>query len=307
MFCHNCGHELENGAKFCNNCGTPQQTQNTSQPQSAIYEPASTPVAQPQQETPSAVPYAQPPQSDAYQPQQTAPQYAGSVPYNANLNPQPPVKPKKTSTGCIVGIIIGIVVFVIAIVTITGILGFVVAKDVMNDTVSDFSSYSDFSDYTTDYEFDDDVVTGLTYEEIFETNYIVEVPAVFLTEETCSLAYAEPDGYVEKSEYGFENDVIIEMVDTYYFPIDGYTKEEADAYATLTKGEFKAEESLSFCTVTYSQTADYFIATVKYKDVDDKKNLKAMYEAGLLDDGDIDYLSMEETEINYLADGFVKK
>lgn len=270
MNCQNCGYEIESGAKFCNNCGVPQQV-------APVYENTVEP---------------------------TAPQYNSSVPYNPYGNLQPPVQAKKSNKGCIVAIIIAIALIVIAVigVVVLGVIGYNVAKDVVSDIDVDSADNevvaSDLEDY---------VVTGLTYEEIFSSNNIVETPTLFMTEESCSFAYAETDGYVEKSEYGFENDVIMEMVDTYYFPLDGYNDEEKDAYMTLTKADFTVEENLSFCTVTYNTTNSYLIVTVKYTHVDNKDNLKEMQNAGLLEEGDFDYLSMEETEKNYISIGFVKK
>ena len=307
MFCNNCGSKLEDGARFCNNCGTALEVPKATEPQPVAQNPVYSPYTQNQQETSATVAYAQSDQTNTYQPQQSAPQYGTSAMYNQNPNLQPPVKAKKSSTGCIVVIIVAIILFVITVIAVTGIVGYNVSKKVMEEVGSDFSDYDDTYDYTTDDDFDSYVVTNLTYEEIFETNNIIDIPSLFLTKETCAFAYAETDGYVEKSEYGYEDDVIMEMVDTYYFPIDGYDKAEADAYLTLTKSEFSAEESLSFCTVTYNTITDYIVVTVRYNDVDNKKNLEKMYEAGLLDDGDIDYLSMEETEENYLDQGFVKK
>ena len=293
MFCNNCGNKLEDGAKFCNNCGAPQEVA----PQAAAPQYNAQPQA-----VPDTQPNAQP------DPQPTAPQYQNTVPYNPNANLQPPVQAKKTSTGCIVAIIVAIVLGLALIVGIgTMAIIFYGASQQAPTSISNDISFADDSEVSDSSDLDADVVTGLTYEEVFSSNYIVEAPALFRTAETCSFAYAETDGYVEKSEYGYEDDVIMEMVDTYYFPLGDYTQEEADAYATLMKSDFSAEESLDFCTVTYSTTNNYFIATVKYTDVDDKENLKEMQNVGLLDEGDFDYLSMEETEKNYLEIGFVKK
>lgn len=299
MFCKNCGIKLEDGTKFCSNCGAPQDVVNT--PQEEVIAPNPDVVAT-QPQTPEAEPVATVPQGspvESYVPQGDMPQN-GTVPYN----PATPVVPKKKNNGCLIAAIIAIAVFVLIVIGVIAVVvfSFNTVKDVINDADIAINEDSNVSEYV------DDAVSDLTYEEIFSTYNVIDTPAFFNTKESCAFAYADTDGYIEKSEYGYEDDVIIEMVDTYYYPIGEYEKEQADSYIDFVKAEFKADEELSCCTVTYNTTESYFIVTEKFTNVDKADTLTELQDAGFVTaDYDIDYLSMSQTEQDYLDMGFVKK
>lgn len=301
MFCKNCGIRLEDGTKFCSNCGAPQETVNTPQEEIVTSQPQQTynpePVATMPQDANTSVPQGSP--VEYYAPQGGVPQN-GTVPYN----PATPVVPKKKNNGCLIAAIIAIAVFVLIVVGIVALVAFGIntAREVASNPEFADSDSLDISEYL------DDAVTDLTYEEIFSTYNIIDSPAFFNTKESCAFAYVDDDGYIEKSEYGYEGDVIIEMVDTYYYPIGEYEKEQADSYIDFVKAEFKADEELSCCTVTYNTTSSYFIVTEKFTNVDDLDTLAELQDAGFVtSDSDVDYLSMSQTEQDYLDMGFVKK
>ncbi len=282
MFCQNCGKEIENSTKFCPECGAPQEafSQQSVQPTEENFE---RPDTQNYQNT----------QSDNSVPQ-------GAVPYYSAPVTQPITK-KKGNKGCLIAAIIAIAVFILVVVGV--VLVAVFSYDVINDIVSDTNTDDAYVS-----EYADNALTDLTYEEIFSTYNVIDTPAFFTTKESCAFAYVDTDGYIEKSEYGYEGDVIFEMVDTYYYPISEYTKEEKDAYLTLTKEEFSADDALECCTVSYNMTNDYCIVTLKYTDVDKPQTIKELQEIGLIEsDFGIEYLSMEENEKVYLEMGFVKK
>ncbi len=286
MFCKNCGKELENTAKFCNNCGAPQEVIADAQ---SVSDNVETQQPVPESYVPQGIP-----QGNT---QET------SIPFNSGA-PQPPVQTKKSSKGCIIAIIIAVALFVLGVIGVVAIaiFGYNITKDVISNPEFTTSEELDISDYV------DEAVTDLTYEEIFSSHNIIDSPAFFMTKESCAFAYADTDGYVEKSEYGYEDDVIIEMVDTYYYPIGEYDEEQAKSYMDFVKAEFKADEELSCCTVTYNTTSSYFIVTEKYTNVDKAETLEELEQAGLItSDYEVDYLSMEQTEQDYLDRGFVKK
>ena len=291
MFCKNCGSEIDNNAKFCNNCGAPQEVAPVAAP---VYEKPVQPAPQPTVPTyeapaqPTAAPVA---------PQQTPPQYNSSVPYNPNGNLHPPVQTKKSSKGCIVAILIVVALFALIIVgsIIFAVVGF------SDSTTSDDSSYSSDISAITD-------TPNAEYTAIFTDNNIIEAPAVFIGLDSRAFAIIDDDGMIEKMEFGYDGDKIKELVNTIYYPIGDYTDDVITVLDETFRETFAPAEELDCCTVTYEQTADYYIITVHSIDLNNISNLTKLSDAGVITyDGFAAYLSIDVTADNLTSQGYVER
>lgn len=290
MFCKNCGSEIDNNAKFCNNCGAPQEVAPVAAP---VYEDPVQPTPQPT--VPTYETSAQPTVAPA--PQQTPPQYNSSVPYNPNGNLQPPVQAKKSSKGCIVAILVVVALFALIIVgsIIFAVVGF------SDSSTSDDSSYSSDISVITD-------TPNAEYTAIFTDHNIVEAPAVFIGLDSRAFAIVDEDGMIEKMEFGYDGDKIKELVDTIYYPISGLTEDVISALDDTFRETFAPAEELDCCTVTYEQTADYYIITVHSIDLNNIVNLTELSDVGVVTyDGFATYLSIDVTADNLISQGYVER
>ena len=305
MFCNNCGKELENGAKFCNNCGAPQQISNTVEPQPAAQESTTTPVSQPVAETQSAVPYVEPTQS-----QQTVPQYGNATQYNPNANLVPPVKAKKSSTGCIVGIIVAVIIGVIIIagfVTLA-LIGYNVSKGDTDETAIGitFETKAEDDGFNVDINVND--TPNPEYTEIFSSNNIIDSPTLFVGLDVRTFASLDDEGLIEKMEFAYDGDVIKELVDTIYYPISEYSKDVVETIDESMKETFADADALDCCTIEYKITDDYYITIIHSTELNNVANLASLSaEEVLTYDGFAAFLSMEQTADNLISQGYVEK
>lgn len=288
MFCKNCGKELENSAKFCDNCGAPQ----------------------------TEMPVSQPDVAKDYAPQNTVPQGVtqnnpvnASVPYNANA-PQQPIKPKKSSTGCIVAIIIACVIFALAVIGVIGIIVFSVntSKDVASNPEFTLSDDLDVSDYVDENVEVQDDVANADYLEIFSSHNIVDSPSLFIGLESRAFASVLEDGTIDKMEFAYDNDTVEELIETIYYPIADVDESLVDDLDKSMKESFADADALDFCTVTYETTSDYYIIKIHSTEMDNATNLKALSDASVLVyDGFLTSLSMDQTADNLISDGYIER
>ena len=307
MFCNNCGKELENGAKFCNNCGAQQQISNTVEPQPAFQESTATPVSQPVESAQSTVPYAQPANN-----QQNSPQYSNSVPYNPNANLVPPVKAKKSSTGCIIGIIIAAVVGVIIIagIIIVALISYNTVKGDTDETAIGitFETEAMEEDFDVDIDININDSPNPEYTEIFSSNNIVDSPTAFIGLDVRTFASVDDEGIIEKMEFAHDGDVIKELVDTIYYPVSDYSDTVVDSIDKAMKEAFSNADKLDCCTVEYKITDDYYITTIHSTELNNVANLASLSaEEVLTYDGFAAFLSMEQTANNLISQGYVEK
>ncbi len=192
MFCQNCGQNLSDDAKFCENCGAltaPQSAapaaQSPSPPyqqpvQPAYQQPAATPPpyqqpSQPVYQQPYA--YQKPPVQQAYgqggYQQPVQPAYQQPYGYGAA-----PVK-KKSKAGLIVGIILGVVVLVVGVIVLVSVLG---KKDIANVAMSA--------------TVDEDTYKPINATKVFYT----DTPTIH-----CTLTSNLPVGTLISTEWAFED------------------------------------------------------------------------------------------------------
>lgn len=148
------------------------------------------------------------------------------------------------------------------------------------------------------------------YEEIFTSHNIVDMPAIFLMMDYAAFASIDEDGWIEKMEYGYKNDIVMEMIDTIYCPLDEeMTDDESKAQLEDSLKEAYAEYTdLSFCTVTIDMGNSYCIIKLHFTDLDNADNVMALQELDIVtgEDND-DLISMKVTETGMLESGFIKR
>ncbi len=288
MFCKYCGNQIDDNAKFCNNCGASQDK----------------PVASYEPETARQEANAQPaPQQNTTTPQQES--TAQSVPFNANapVNQQAVAKASKKSNGCIIAILIavGLAVLLVIGLIILAVIGFNISKDNIENLAD---SYSVAVEENIAYEINPE------YSEIFESNYIVDTPALFIGLDSRAFANIDADGTIDKMEFGYDesSDTIKELIETVYYPISEYDDASIKSLDKAMKETFADADELDCCTVTYSNTSDYYVITIQSTDLDNTLNLSALSEAKVLTyDGFSLKLSMDNTANGLIAQGYVEK
>lgn len=146
------------------------------------------------------------------------------------------------------------------------------------------------------------------YEEIFTSRSIVEMPPFFMMMESAAFATVSSDGMIEKLEYGYQDDVVKEMINTLYYPISDMTEEQKTQLDAAVKETLADYTSLSFCNDTYDMGNLYYIVKLQFTDLGSGANVQKLQELGLVTgDDNSGLISMTETESSLLASGFIKR
>ena len=146
-----------------------------------------------------------------------------------------------------------------------------------------------------------------TYTEIFNSRYIVEMGALFRGLDSAEFAIVRDGDMIEKLQYGYENDIIKEMINTLYYPVSDMDDAQKSGLDATVKENLAACTSADFCSVTYNMGNLYYTVELHFTDLDSSENLQKMYEFGLINESGANYISMQQTEANLIADGYVKK
>ena len=194
-------------------------------------------------------------------------------------------QPKKTS-----------IVLVLIIVLAAFLLGkFVIAPSMTSNSGEDPGKNTQSSQSQ---------LSNPAYDAVFDGTYIVHFQALF-NMEMGSFALKQADGTICCADYGYQNDVVRQWVETMYIPVGEYTDGQKAELESTMKTQFAAVEALNCCTVTYKMGANYLIVTCTYADVDQAENYTELYNAGILQTNT--FISMSATEEALLNQGFVKK
>ena len=113
------------------------------------------------------------------------------------------------------------------------------------------------------------------------------------------------DGMIACADYGYQDDVVKQWVETVYIPVSEYTDAQKAEIETTMRAQFASIDALNCCAVTYKMGTNYFTVTCTYSDVDKAENYGELYNAQILQTNT--FISMSATETNLLAQGFVKK
>ena len=142
------------------------------------------------------------------------------------------------------------------------------------------------------------------YEAVFEGTYIVHFQSMFNLD-TASFALKQADGIISCEDYGYEDDIVKQLVETVYIPVSGYDDAQKAELERTTRAEFADIEALSCVSVTYKMSVNYLTVTCTYSDLDKEENYTELYNAGMLNTKT--FISMSETEKDRLNEGFAKK
>lgn len=145
------------------------------------------------------------------------------------------------------------------------------------------------------------------YVEVFENLGIEETQAVF-SMQSVSYAAETADGMVEKLEFGCEDDVIRELVDTFYYPISDYDAGGKAAFEEYIRSQFAGYEALDFATVAYASDSGILTVTLRLTDLDQEENIRDLAALGFLTtDPGAQQLSMEQIGSGLTASGYIRK
>lgn len=149
-----------------------------------------------------------------------------------------------------------------------------------------------------------DTSVNPAYEEILTDAYIVHFQT-FFNMEMESFALKQEDGIICCADYGYEDDVVKQWVETMYIPVSEYTDTQKTELENTMKTQFATVEALNCCSVTYKMSTNYFTITCTYSDVDKAENYGDLYNAQILQTNA--FISMSATEETLVNQGFVKK
>ncbi|MBR5774213.1 MAG: hypothetical protein IKY44_05095 [Clostridia bacterium] len=145
-----------------------------------------------------------------------------------------------------------------------------------------------------------------TYEEILANAGVVHLPTV-KGEKTASFVSVDED-VIDVIDYGYNSDgVICEMIETTYMPFGGtYTDEYAETLDEVVKAEFTHFDSIDCATVESRYDERVYVLVIKYTDLDNLDNIRALYEADIFNEA-YSYYLMADAEAEMLSTGYVKK
>lgn len=224
---------------------------------------------------------------------------------------------KRKKTGLIIAIIAIVLVFIIGVLAL---IGWAAESYLQNLNVDDYDvleeldlEESDLFESDASLNENADIATDSTtesdasYEEVFSSRNIIDSPASFLMLDSASFVIASADGMVEKLEFGYEDDIVKEMVNTVYYPISGMTAEEVETIDSSMRTAFSVYESEEFCSVSYNALSDYFVITINFTSLDNAENVQKLGELGMLTGTNVTVISMSETESGLVSNGYLKK
>lgn len=169
------------------------------------------------------------------------------------------------------------------------------------------SSHSDYQREETKGSSSNDDAPSTAYSEIFSGRHIIDTPTIFFMMDSSAFAAVDGEGVVEKLEFGYKDDMIKQMVDTVYYPISDMDDEQKSAMDAAVREGFAAYEAVDFCKVSYSMDNFNYKVVIHFTDLDSSENVQKMIEFGLVSGEEADGFSMEKTEDDLLAAGYVKR
>ena len=149
--------------------------------------------------------------------------------------------------------------------------------------------------------------TPSAYDEIFSEYNIEYTPTVFPgMDAACYAVVDEENGLIDCMDFGYQSDMILEMTETIYFFIDGYTDSEREILDSEMRNAYADFESLSFCSAEYDMDDQYYIVRLEFTDLDQPENCRKLVEFDMVEEGSI-FLSMKNTDASLSSQGYVKK
>ena len=115
-------------------------------------------------------------------------------------------------------------------------------------------------------------------------------------------------GIVGKIEFAYVDNAIIYVVETCYYPMEGFNKRGIKNFDRDIKAETKELDELDFVDITYEMKEDYYMLKINYKYVDNYANLSALEETGIVWwAGEADYVSARAMKDALRDAGYILK
>ena len=146
--------------------------------------------------------------------------------------------------------------------------------------------------------------SGASYEDYLAEAGIVHLET-FLGMESASYV-SVVNGIVDCQDYGYEDDVVKQMVQTMYISVVGYSDDNKTALEDSMKTAFATYEAVDCVTVTYDMGNTHFKVRVLYDELDKAENVSALYAAGLITETST-FISMSKTDSELAGLGYTKK
>ena len=168
----------------------------------------------------------------------------------------------------------------------------------------------------TDVTDEANVTLNEEYTKIFSDRNIEDHSDLEVMEGRAYKEYAviDEENVIRKMEFAYtvENDTILDIVETAYFPITSYSPEEVKEFDNEIKKEVEELEKLSFVETEHEITKRYYILKISYKYLDDPSHVSVLSplskinsESWCYDDKGVVSAMLTEFELQYA--GYVKK
>ena len=139
---------------------------------------------------------------------------------------------------------------------------------------------------------------------------IIDSPVAFDGMDSATYAVNIPDnGMIMTFDFGYTNDIVSDMIVTYYVAVPELSDEDKAAVEESMSGALVGYEALDFCAGTGFFLADhYYSFHIDFTDLNNADNVAILEDMGLLiantDDG---LISMSALDTTMIADGAVKR
>ena len=118
----------------------------------------------------------------------------------------------------------------------------------------------------------------------------------------------DESGIVGKIEYSYTHDVILYIVETTYYPMEGFGRDGIKQFDSDIKAETKELNELNFVDITYEMKDDYYMLKVYYRYCDNPSYLSALNETGIVWwAGDFNYIPAREMKRALEEFGYIMK
>lgn len=188
-----------------------------------------------------------------------------------------PAQKKKKKAGLVAGIVAAVVAFAVAFVAFGG-------ADKMGPTPA---------------------APNPEYVEVFTSRGLDPTPSTFSTKKSIHFVSVTGDNMVEKLEFGYDNDIIKEMVNAVYLSTEAYSDLEMRAVDEAMHETFDPINEHSFVTVSYYTVGEYYVISIRAKELDNLANVSVLKDLGFEADGAL--LSAKESQKELQKNGYIKR
>lgn len=150
------------------------------------------------------------------------------------------------------------------------------------------------------------------YKQVFEEAGIVAVDSLLVDQSYAAYVVTTEDGHVIRQEYGYLGDTVKTMIDTYFYYIpEGADEAAVEDFKKSIRETHDPVNEIVCGRVDYRDLGclnggTYYVATETYENTDKLENVKALVEAGLVEEG-AEIISMEMSDKSMMEQGCIKR